>query len=402
MIRDPIHGDLKLSSLESSLIDLPSFQRLRFIRQLGATYLVYPGANHNRFEHSLGSMHLAGRIMNELRIRGYFSLFEEELLRIASLLHDIGHGPLSHVSERATNMRHEEISASLIESTEISDILIENGISPRKISDLIRGISEHSILVSLITGELDVDRMDYLVRDAYYSGVAYGIIDLDRIIQTIDVVEIGNEQHLIINEGGIQAAEAMLVARDLMYPTVYNHHTKRIAEEMLIRAIKRCLESEKISSLDFMRMDDYEFFNLLNNTDGYPKDIFLRFKNRNLFKRVITKRWTDLEESSREWLINEVGNDERKHLQLEEEIAGKCGLENGLVLIDVPLPPPIEEMKISIKYRKNDDWIITDLADISPLAKSLQKTYISRWMMGVYTPKEHVERVRSKIKKILF
>ncbi len=401
VIRDPIHGDLKLSRLEFSLIDLPPFQRLRFIRQLGATYLVYPGANHTRFEHSLGSMHLAGRVMNELRIRGYFSSFEEEVLRIASLLHDIGHGPLSHVSERATNMSHEDISAILIESTEISDILNDNGLSPKHISDLVKGISDSPILGNLITGELDVDRMDYLVRDAYYSGVAYGIIDLDRVIQTLDVVEIEDKQHLTIEEGGVQAAEAMLVARDLMYPTVYNHHTKRIAEEMLIRAIKRRLEYENILPLDFMRMDDYEFFNFLNNAEGYPKDIFLRFKTRNLFKRVITKRWTDFEESERDWLIREVGKDEKKHLELEEEIAGKCGLENGFVLIDVPLPPPIEEMKISIKYRMNDGWTITDLADISPLARSLQTTYISRWTMGIYAPKDSVEKVKSEVKKIL-
>ncbi|MEE9593907.1 MAG: HD domain-containing protein, partial [Candidatus Hydrothermarchaeales archaeon] len=173
VIRDPIHGDIFLTEPETKIVDSLEFQRLRRIKQLGMAYLVYPSANHTRFEHSLGAMHVASRVANTLQL----SKDDSIKLRIAALLHDVGHGPLSHTSEelleRYMGQSHEEITMELINNSDVSSILIDEGLNPEEVSSLILG--KGGRLGSLISSELDVDRMDFLVRDAHHTGVAYGV-----------------------------------------------------------------------------------------------------------------------------------------------------------------------------------------------------------------------------------
>ncbi|MFQ5974939.1 MAG: HD domain-containing protein, partial [Candidatus Hydrothermarchaeales archaeon] len=175
-------------------------------RQLGMTYLVYPGANHTRFEHSLGAFHLAGRIAENLPI----SPEEKSLVTSSALLHDVGHGPLSHTSEalleRYLSRSHEEITNSIIKSSDIGEILEDRGIETKSVCQMITGESEP--LGKIVSGEFDVDRMDFLIRDAHYTGAAYGVIDLDRIINTATIFE----NSLVIQERGLRAVEALLMA----------------------------------------------------------------------------------------------------------------------------------------------------------------------------------------------
>ena len=167
-IRDSVYGDISLNKFEQKVLDMPQFQRLRRIKQLGLINLIYPGANHTRFEHSIGTMNLGSKLANELEL----SEDEIELVRISALLHDVGHGPFSHVSEGVLSFPHEELTKYVISKTSMRDYL-EEKFDIKEINKIISGEGK---LGPIVSGELDVDRMDYLLRDSYNTGVAYGLI----------------------------------------------------------------------------------------------------------------------------------------------------------------------------------------------------------------------------------
>ena len=223
-IRDSVYGDIELSKFEVRVMDMPQFQRIRRIKQLGLISLIYPGANHTRFEHCIGTMNLASKLATKLDL----SDDEIELVRISGLLHDIGHGPFSHVSEGVLSFPHEELTKYVIEKTSLHDLLDEK-FNTKEIVDIINGRGH---LGPIISGELDVDRMDYLLRDSHNTGVAYGVIDYERIISNLKL-----DDGLVLDIKGVQAAEGALVSRYFMYPSVYQHHTTRIVNSMFRRAL---------------------------------------------------------------------------------------------------------------------------------------------------------------------
>lgn len=245
LIKDEIHGTMEFGELEGRIIDSAPFQRLRRIRQMSITNLVYPGANHSRFEHSLGTAHLSGVIA------GRVGLDEETAAKVKlyGLLHDIGHTAFSHEGEDVLKKHigdHEENGRRRIVGGELADILSEN-YRPAEIADM--GESAYG---GIVTSDLGADRMDYLERDARNTGVAYGLIDRDRIVHTLTMK--GGE--LCIGEGGLEAAEYLLVARFMMFSAVYMHHTVRIATAMLYRAIECSLEDGTLAPEQFMELDD--------------------------------------------------------------------------------------------------------------------------------------------------
>lgn len=236
IFNDPIYGFISIpNELIYDLIQHRYFQRLRRISQMGLSYLVYPGAHHTRFHHALGCMHLMQKAVETLRQKNIgISKDEEQALYIAILLHDIGHGPFSHAMEHSiVNIHHEEIS-----------ILFMNKLNQEfsgKLSlaiDIFKGKYHRKFLHQLISGQLDMDRMDYLKRDSFYSGVAEGNINSDRLIQMINVVD----DSLVIDEKGIYSVEKFLVARRLMYWQAYLHKTSIVAEQMLTKALQRAKE----------------------------------------------------------------------------------------------------------------------------------------------------------------
>lgn len=224
--RDPIHGFIEVDPLELKIISHPLFQRLRRIKQLGLANYVYHGADHTRFAHSLGVMHIVKRILNILRI-------EEEYrhkIVLAALLHDIGHPPLSHSLETALGIKHEEYSSAIIERTEIKDILTSDKFSKKDLTEIIGFISgeyaKFPLGNQLIRSEIDADRLDYLLRDSHYCGVKYGVYDLERLLISLKVLE---EPHykIVVTERGFDAIEEFILARFFMYKQVYIHKTKR-------------------------------------------------------------------------------------------------------------------------------------------------------------------------------
>lgn len=327
IIRDPIHGNITLGSVELSLIDMPEMQRLRHIKQNGLCYLVYPAMNSTRFEHSLGVMHLAGVVSEHLGLDEK----KETSLRIAGLLHDIGHGPFSHTLDKllsSSGFSHEKMSSKIILKTHVSDILRENGLNPKEISDLILGKSP---LSKIIASEIDVDKMDYLKRDSYYAGVTYGIIDLERLVYAIKLVK----KEIVIKENNLETIESLLINRNLMYQTVYRHHTKRIAESMLLHAVNKMLLKGKITPTQLISLDDVQLITLLRTSGGYPQEMMSRIDQRRLFKTCFHEKIISFKKEFREKLIS-------NESKIEKQIALDYKIPEDYLFVDAPEPSSSE------------------------------------------------------------
>jgi len=237
IINDPVYGFINIPfELIFDLISHPFFQRLRYIKQLGMTHLVYPGALHTRFHHALGAMHLMSLAIEILRSKGHeITTEEEEAATVAILLHDIGHGPFSHALEHSLvkGISHEDISMLMMERlNEQFDGRLTMAI------EVFKGKYPKKFLHQLISSQLDLDRMDYLNRDSFFTGVSEGVISFDRIIKMFNIAN----DHLVIEEKGIYSIEKFLIARRLMYWQVYLHKTVIAGEQLLVKILKRAKE----------------------------------------------------------------------------------------------------------------------------------------------------------------
>lgn len=269
IINDPVYGFINLRfEILYHLIEHPLFQRLRRIRQLGMTHYVYPGANHTRFQHALGTMHLMGNAIESIRSKGHeITVEEDEASNIAILLHDIGHGPFSHTLEKTliSGINHEDISLMMME-------LLNKEFNGRLslAIEIFRNRYKKKFLHQLVSGQLDVDRLDYLRRDSFFTGVTEGSVGSDRIIK---MLEVHNDQ-LVVEEKGIYSIEQFLVARRLMYWQVYLHKGVIAADQllimMLLRARELASEGEQLFATPALRYFLYHTggeYNNLNNTE---------------------------------------------------------------------------------------------------------------------------------------
>jgi HD superfamily phosphohydrolase len=377
-IRDPVHGYVKLEGLALELADTPQMQRLRWIKQLGLANLVYPGANHTRFEHSLGVYHLAGVLSDHL------GLEEEDKLKIgvAALLHDVGHGPLSHATEAALapylRKEHESI-IDLLRKGELGDVLDSHGLHPSEIQSLVNG----SRLGQIVSGEIDVDRMDYLIRDAHYTGVAYGVIDHLRLIKKMTM----HQGQLVVEAGGVQAATSLLISRLLMHPSVYYHHVCRISECMISSGIRSMIEDETNAGT-IKAMDDFQLFAAMESAGGYSAEMVERIKSRRLFKRAVYIGLESLDQSL----------PKASERRIAQEIADQAGLELDFVLVDNPALPDSAEGDFPALVDRDD---VRSLRDVSPLVAILERAHRATWRFGVYCPEEDRERVSQAAAKYL-
>lgn len=370
IIRDSVHGNIYLDQFEIRLADTPQIQRLRRIKQLGFTNLVYPGANHSRFEHSMGTMHTASKIADSVGLKEY----EKKMLRICALLHDAGHGPFSHVSEGALDTTHEYLTTKVIEETGIHDILSEE-FDPQEIIDIINGKGRFGQIMS---GDLDADRMDYLVRDSYYTGVAYGTIDIERLIHSMIL-----EDNLIIDSKGIHAAESALIARYQMYPSVYQHHTTRIINSMFRRCMKWIFEDGIIDSDNIYHYDDIDIISIARSSTGRIYDVIKRLDNRDLFKNVYSIKLSDLEEPKDVFKIKE-----SKLKKIEIEIAEDLGSPSDYTIIDIPQYPYFNEMRTLVSV--GGEYV--KLSEISSLVNALKNVRFNYADICIYIPEAYAEK----------
>ncbi|MEA2074463.1 MAG: HD domain-containing protein [Euryarchaeota archaeon] len=416
VIRDPLHGYIELGELACLIIDTMEMQRLRRIRQLGFSYLVYPGANHTRFEHSLGTYHLMNVLLDRLGV----AKEEEQELLVASLIHDIGHGPYSHVTEpliqKFTGTSHEDIEYVLFahdndrekakdsepSAPTIAEVVEEYRLDTRKILRYIKGEraeNRHTRDISrILNGEIDVDKMDYLVRDSYYTGVAYGVVDNIRLIQGLDFF---NEE-LVITEKGILPAEYLLFSRFLMHPTVYNHHTGRIVQLMFLNALEAFIASEyksesesKVYAAALRRMDDAEINIALRNAEGYPKEMMTRINERRLFKRAVYANINTLDAEVAEEL-----SDERRKTEIEAEISKRAGVDKKYVLLDFQSREGEELEESAAKVVVGNEF--KSLREVSSLVSMLSRVFEEKYKIGVYTPEKYRAEVKKAAEEVLW
>lgn len=309
--RDPIHGMIDLSAAEIKIVQSDAFQRLRYIRQLGTTYLVYHGAEHTRFGHSLGVMHLVGRSLDSLRSRGQLNELSKEdfdrikqIGRLAALLHDIGHGPFSHVGEESKiyptltdvdgeDKKGHEVYSHLIVHDLYKDI-IDNSFEDIRVGDvlaLLTGrMSDRKLhfLRDLVSGQIDADRMDYLLRDSYYCGVQYGRYDLHRLMDTLCICkdERSGIWQLGIESDGVQAVEEFVFARYWMFIQVYFHKTRRIYDHYLTQYLDSTIASYPRGISEYLKVNDNTLLKRINDSGETGQKWAKNLYNRNHIKEA--------------------------------------------------------------------------------------------------------------------
>ena len=411
VVRDPIHGDITLTGCLIELLETPEVQRLHNIKQLGFAHLVFPGAHHTRFEHSLGSCMIASQIADMLHL----SNTEKQLVSCAALLHDIGHGPFSHTLESLLVERfdvdHVDLTEQLIlgqykildekeqqyiHAPSVHDILSRHSVDERDIVNIIRGKQTKKCYLSqLLNSTIDVDQLDYLMRDAYYTGVSYGTIDLQRLLQTIMVYK-GN---LTMMRKGVSVVENILMARALMYSSVYFHKTVRIAELMLLKALEEVRDAEPFA---FFRMTDAEIMTSLQRMGNFQLEIFTRLKYRDLFKQAYAISAQELDKQGMK-TVSRLENGKRRR-EKERELEEALGISQGHVIIDIPRPellraePRIHKTDIRILDRNS----LKTLDDFTPVAKAIRSRVAPDWSLMVLTDEKYRQSVAKKAKRIIF
>ncbi|WP_227352872.1 HD domain-containing protein [Haladaptatus salinisoli] len=380
-IKDSVHDYVELPPVVEALLDTAPVQRLRHIKQLSTVQLVYPSANHTRFEHSLGVAHLAGRALDLLEIEGQ----RANAVRAAALLHDVGHGPYGHqtegIIERRLGRHHDEVG-DLLSWGEIADALERHDLNPEEVAALVAGEGE---LGQLVAGELDVDRMDYLVRDAHHTGVPYGTVDYGRLLGALRFAD----ERLVLAEGNVQTAESLLVARALMNATVYRHHVSRIAGAMLERTSERLLDSTDCTPEEFRRFTDAELLAALRDC-AETAEMADRIAGRKLFKRAVWAEWEAVPAEI-------VAADHAEVREFERDIATAAGVPPEAVLLDSPGEPSMPESSTRVVV----DGEVRRLADQSPLVRGLQASQRTQWRLGVYAPDERTDEVERAAKAVL-
>lgn len=370
-IRDSVYGDINLNAFEVKIMDMPQFQRLRRIKQLGLISLIYPGATHTRFEHCVGTMNLGSKLTEELDLNDD----EIELIRASALLHDIGHGPFSHVSEGVLSFPHEELTKYVVTKTSMRDLLEEKF----DVNEIVNIVNGKGHLGPIVSGELDVDRMDYLLRDSHNTGVSYGIIDYQRIISNLKL-----EDGLILDIKGVQAAEGALVSRYFMYPSVYQHHTTRIVNSMFRRALKKVIDENIINENDIYKYDDADIIGIFRNCENaYVNDIMARLDNRHIMKRVKTIRLDNFKYPEKMYKIEQ--KDLRK---AEEEIAQDYDIDKDYVFINIAEYPRFDEMKTQVSVEGK----LFPLSEISNIIGALSKARFNIPDISVYVSKEEMDK----------
>jgi HD superfamily phosphohydrolase len=358
VIRDPLWDNIRLDPAALAVLDTPPVQRMRYIRQLGHAFLVYPGATHTRFEHALGAYHLTCRALASLADRGELDGIAEEdrlAVRLAALLHDIGHYPFSHALEEAGFPSHEAQGVSLLPRGALGDTLRQVGgeTITSRIGELIQGRSA-SPLQGLISGTLDLDKIDYLSRDARMCGVPYGTVDVDRLLASLMVVDGTTRREMGVHEKGVSALESLLFSKYQMYRNVYWHHAVRSATCMFKRAARQALAAGTLDVSRIASLTDDAFMEILITND--PQGLARAVRERRLYKRLWDVPASDVTGTAADWL----DGDPVRLEQAEDQLAAEAGLRPGELLLDFPARPSMLSVDLPLQLRNGSVERLTD------------------------------------------
>jgi hypothetical protein len=402
LIRDPLWDTIRLDPTAVRIVDTAEFQRLRYIRQLGLAHLVYPGATHTRFDHALGVYHLTKTALRHLRERGGVppEAWEgEELVPYAALLHDIGHYAYSHALEELESehvpAHHEEISRRFFTSPALRDALAPLGLTaPDRISELIRGDSELP-LRGLVSGSLDLDKMEYLRRDARFCGVPYGEVDVSRLLQGLQLLEDPEtgRYEVGVHEKAVAALESLLFAKYQMFRNVYWHHGVRAATALYKRIVEESVRAGILDPEELVGPTDEELLyeigrRVMDDDSEAAERIATRWlpslRRRRLPKRALELTAVDLAgRRVEDWAVG----DSPWKRAVEDDLASELGLEPGEVVIDFPVKPAMFHLDVLVERRKGEVRRIgMDGAEgILDLTKVARELYTTARVLRVFT-----------------
>jgi HD superfamily phosphohydrolase len=352
VIRDPLWNNVRIDDLTMRFVDTRAFQRLRYVRQLGLAFLVYPGATHSRFEHALGAYHLARTTLALLAehsaLAGEQGGSEPAIVRAAALLHDVGHYPFSHALEEIGALHHEEVARPLLFDGELGDALRRHlgDDAPERVYALIRGRSE-SPFQGLISGSLDLDKIEYLKRDALMCGVPYGEVDVDRLTHSLRVLEDPSTGRpaIGVTDKGLAALESLLFAKYQMYRNVYWHHAVRSATAMYKRLVDDALAARALSA---SALASYTDEGLLTDLERRaPSPLLAALRERRLYKRAIECPAESLADEAGEW----IATDRPLALAVEDALARELDQRPGTILVDYPAKAQMLGLDILVRRR---------------------------------------------------
>ncbi len=407
-IKDPVHGYVYITEGEKEVIDSFPMQRLRRLRQLAGSEYVYPGANHTRFEHCVGVMYLAGEVLENPNVSRMVNDEEVAAARVSALLHDVGHGPFSHVFEQLLikdlEKTHEDITSWLIEKSEIRDKIAKMGYRPEDVAKLAVGKLHKkgkAFLDQIISSAVDVDKQDFIVRDTFHTGAEYGFIDVFRLIHALDVLG----EDLAVELGALSALEAFIIARIESFKSIYFHRVGRAAQIMLATAMEKANEELGLTAFktpeEYLAMDDYTVWSALKSCEK-SKPIIANLERRRMLKCAYERTFYE-----KDTMVSNIFGREAYRRQMQSEIAKEANVDAEAVVIDVPTVPSVpyhhavlmESMEIPVFNRTQSGGKEPyRLSDISKIIENL-KGFIN--ILRVYTDDANRERVEKATAKIL-
>jgi HD superfamily phosphohydrolase len=388
-------NNIRVDALALQLVDTAVFQRLRYVRQLGLAYLVYPGATHTRFEHALGAYHLARLTISQLDERGELtgvSLEERAITQAAALLHDVGHYPFSHALEEIGALHHEEVATPLVLSGPVGAALTATlgPDAPTRVLALIRGTSD-SPLQGLVSGSLDLDKIEYLKRDALMCGVPYGEIDVDRLLNSLVLVDEPATGRRVVGvlEKGLSALESLLFAKYQMYRNVYWHHAVRSATAMYKRLVDEALAAGDVDARALSTFDDEGLLHRLAARGGSP--LLAALRERRLYKRVLECPAAELAGDALEW----IADDRARTIAMEDRLATELGLASGELLLDFPVKAQMLGLDLPVVRRSGEVRRLTAAGlegaiNLPTLSDQLYQS--ARWLRVFAVRRVEVER----------
>jgi HD superfamily phosphohydrolase len=407
-IKDPVHGYVYITEEAKNIIDTYPMQRLRRLRQLAGSEIVYPGANHTRFEHCLGVMYLASKVLENPKISSVVSDEEVDMCQISALLHDVGHGPFSHVFEQLLikdlEKTHEDITSWIIEKSELGDNLSKMGYKPQEVGALAVGKlhkADRAFLDQIISSAVDVDKQDFIVRDTYHTGAEYGFIDVYRLIHALDVLG----ENLAVELGALSALEAFMIARIESFKSIYFHRVGRAAQIMLATAMEKANSELGLTAFktpeEYLALDDYTAWTALKHCKA-SKEIISNLERRIMLKCAYERTFYE-----KDTMISNIFGRESYRRQMQSEIAKEAGVNVESVIIDVPTVPSVpyhnavlmESMEIPV-FTRNQSGQKTPqrLSDFSKIFETL-KGFMN--ILRVYTDATNREKVEKATAKIL-